>query len=49
MNDTFLKLRCRGEKQRISLYGLCARQADISPEYQAVSGQADFLTLSKTP
>ena len=41
MNDTFLKA-CRGEKQSIPRYGLCARQADICRSIRQSEGRLIF-------
>lgn len=48
MNDTFLKA-CRGEKVEYTPVWLMRQAGRYLPEYQAVRGQVDFLTLCKTP
>lgn len=48
MNDTFLKA-CRGEETEYTPVWLMRQAGRYLPEYQAVRGQVDFLTLCKTP
>ncbi|KAF0145261.1 MAG: uroporphyrinogen decarboxylase [Nitrospirae bacterium] len=48
MNNTFLKA-CRGEKTEYIPVWLMRQAGRYLPEYQAVRGQVDFLTLCKTP
>ena len=48
MNDTFLKA-CRGEETDYVPVWLMRQAGRYLPEYQAVRGGVDFLTLCKTP
>jgi len=48
MNDTFLKA-CRGEQTAYTPVWLMRQAGRYLPEYQAVRGGVDFLTLCKTP
>lgn len=48
MNDMFLRA-CRGEKVEFTPVWLMRQAGRYLPEYQAVRGQVDFLTLCKTP
>jgi uroporphyrinogen decarboxylase len=48
MNDTFLKA-CRGEAVPFTPIWIMRQAGRYLPEYRAVRGKADFLTMCKTP
>ena len=48
MNDTFLKA-CRGEDVAYTPIWIMRQAGRYLPEYRAVRGKADFLTMCKTP
>ncbi len=48
MNDTFLKA-CRGEDVPYTPIWIMRQAGRYLPEYRAVRGKADFLTMCKTP
>jgi uroporphyrinogen decarboxylase len=48
MNDTFLKA-CRGEEVPYTPIWIMRQAGRYLPEYRAVRGKADFLTMCKTP
>jgi uroporphyrinogen decarboxylase len=48
MNDTFLKA-CRGEETPYTPIWIMRQAGRYLPEYRAVRGKSDFLTMCKTP
>ncbi len=48
MNDTFLKA-CRGEEVPYTPIWIMRQAGRYLPEYRAIRGKADFLTMCKTP
>ncbi len=48
MNDTFLKA-CRGEEVPYTPIWIMRQAGRYLPEYRAVRGKADFLTMCRTP
>ncbi|MBI4843860.1 MAG: uroporphyrinogen decarboxylase [Nitrospirae bacterium] len=48
MNDTFLKA-CRGEKVPYTPIWIMRQAGRYLPQYRAVRGKADFLTMCRTP
>lgn len=48
MNDTFLKA-CRGEEVPYTPVWIMRQAGRYLPEYRAVRGKSDFLTMCKTP
>jgi len=48
MNDTFLKA-CRGEEVPYTPIWIMRQAGRYLPEYRAVRGRADFLTMCRTP